>query len=97
MSDKEPISILTASIKTHFVAIVIFAVLLGLSYVFKYTDYFKSIKDILNNWGVPFLSDTNDDKKKDITSLDEDSDAESDDDFDELNNKTTIRDVLSPF
>jgi hypothetical protein len=97
MSDKEPISLLTASIKTHFVAIVIFTVLFGLFYVFKYTDYFKSIKDILNNWGVPFLSDTNDDKKKYITSLDEDSDAESDDEIDELNNNKNIRDVLSPF
>jgi len=95
MSDKEPISILTASIKTHFIAIVIFAVLFGLFYLFKSTDYFKSIKDTLNQWGIPFISDTNKDKDKD-TDTDGDDD-ESDDDFDELNNKTTIRDVLSTF
>ena len=94
MSDKEPISILTASIKTHFIAIVIFAVLFGLFYLFKSTDYFKSIKDKLNQWGIPFISDTNKDTD---TDTDGDDDDESDDDFDELNNKTTIRDVLSPF
>jgi hypothetical protein len=93
MSDNEPISILTASAKTHYVSILVFAVLLGLFYVFKYTDYFKSIKDTLNKWGIPFLSDTN--KDTDIDDHDDDDD-ESDDDFDELNNKTTIRDVLSP-
>lgn len=91
MSDNEPISILTASAKTHYLAIVIFAVLFGLFYVFKYTDYFKSMKDTLNQWGIPFVSNTNDDKDTDI------DDDKSDDDFDEQNNKTTIRDVLSPF
>jgi hypothetical protein len=90
MSDKEPISILTASAKTHYVAIVIFAVLFGLFYVFKYTDYFKSIKDTINQWGIKIVSDPNNDKTNDT------DDDESDDDFDELNNKTTIRDVLSP-
>lgn len=92
MTDTEPVSILTASAKTHYVAILIFAVLFGLFYVFHYTNYFKSIKDVLQKWGLPFMSDTNED-----TTLDNDMDhTNSNDEMDELN-KTTMEDILSPF
>jgi len=70
MSDKEPISILTAPAKIHYVAIVIFAILFGLFYVFKHTEYFKYLKDILNQWGFTLLNN-DDDVKSNEGILDE--------------------------
>jgi hypothetical protein len=87
---KEHISILTASAQTHYIAIVIFAILFGLFYVFNYTDQFKDIRTKLGNWTTTHKTTTNDSEK----AIDDESDTESEN---ESIDDDSMRDVLSPF
>jgi hypothetical protein len=104
MSDKAPISILTAPVKTHYIAIGIFAVLFGLFYVFMYVDQFKDMRDKIYKWRTSiFGSKTNDIMDNEYTNepaneIDDDIDDENDDDTDNRIEKTNnMQEVLSPF
>lgn len=94
MSDKEPVSILTASAKIHYIAIGVFAIVFGLFYVYAYTEYFKSMKDVISKWKA-YFSNT----KKDDDVVNQPEDDESDDestDAEKTHNEDT-RSLLSPF
>lgn len=92
MSTKEPISILTASTKTHFIAIGIFAVLVCIFYVVAYTDQFKDIRNKVEKWIASIFDSKTSDKKDEI---DDEIDDEIEDEIDD--ESTNVRDVLSPF
>jgi hypothetical protein len=93
MSDKEPVSILTASAKIHYIAIGVFVILLGLFYVYAYTEYFKSIKDVISKWKAYFSNTKKDDDMNEPE--DDESDDESTDD--EKTHNEDTRSLLSPF
>jgi len=84
MTDKAPVSILTASPKIHYIAVVIFAILFVIGYGFIRTDYFKSIQEYLEKWN-PMFSNSNKNKNT-VDDSDNESDKDSDDDSIELNN-----------
>jgi preprotein translocase subunit SecY len=94
MSSKEPISILNASAKTHYIAIGIFTILFGLFYVFMNTDQFKDIRTKMEKWRTSILGYKKNDDIDDESSDDE-SDSESENEIDAQSNN--IREVLSPF
>jgi hypothetical protein len=96
MSDKEPVSILTASAKIHYIAIGVFAILLGVFYVYAYTEYFKSIKDVISKWKTYFSNTKKDD---DINQPEDEPENETDDesDDDEKTHNEDTRSLLSPF
>ena len=96
MSVKDhPISILTASVKIHYIAIGIFAILFGLFYVFAYTDKFKDIRNQMEKWRTSVLGSKTTGRAVDISDNENETDDESDNESDDGAN--TIREILSPF
>jgi hypothetical protein len=88
MSSKEPISILTASAKTHFIAIGIFAILFVLFYILMYTDQFKDLRNKMEKWRTSISI------SKTIDFIDE---TENEIDDESINETTNMREILSPF
>ena len=86
MTDKAPVSILTASPKIHYMAVIIFAILFVIGYGFIRTDYFKSLNDYIGKWIPMFSSRTQNNNA--IDDSDKDSDKDSDDDSIEPGNTT---------
>lgn len=96
MSDKEIISLFNVPAKTHYIAICIFVLLFGLFYVFSYTNYFKSTKDLMEKWKTNILgsklTDIVDVSDNDI--IDDEPDEEKVEVTDDHNNTLEL---LSPF
>uniref|UniRef100_A0A6C0JWC5 Uncharacterized protein n=1 Tax=viral metagenome TaxID=1070528 RepID=A0A6C0JWC5_9ZZZZ len=108
MSTKEDISILTASVQTHFVAIGIFILLFGLFYVFTYTDQLKDMRNKMEKWRksiygykIDYIDEPSNEGRvggtvdsDPFSGLRSKKENEDDDEIDEHNN---IREVLLPF
>ena len=82
--ESEPISILTVPANTHYIAIIIFAIVAILYYVFTYTSMFKSIKNLFT------VSKSMDDKTNDTN--------DTEDEIYENNfESTNMQELISPF
>ena len=88
MSSKEPISILTASTKTHFIAIGIFTILFVVFYILMYTDQFKDMRNKMEKWRTSISV------SKTIDFIDETENEIDDESINETNN---LQEILSPF
>jgi hypothetical protein len=88
MSPKEPISILNASVKTHFIAIGIFSILTVVFYIFMYVDRFKDIRNKIEKWTTSISGSQ-------IVDVINETENEIDDES--INETTNLREILSPF